>query len=171
MQLIVAQMKVRSSHFELFIQSANTRKEPKREKNSRAPLTAHLWSCKWTSWRAHRCPDAHQSRINFEFNRTMRHPKIHIPGGFIFYINCKVVSFHHVRLHLNLKKKKMEVTIVINTCAHLFQCTRRRSGGYLRNQYKRAQPASSSVHIERMDTMEEFEKEEQRLTKKPLIPW
>lgn len=33
----------------------------------------------------------------------------------------------------------------------------------LRNCYKQAEPASSAVHIERMETMEDFEREEQRL--------
>ncbi|XP_049920626.1 hornerin isoform X3 [Epinephelus moara] len=36
----------------------------------------------------------------------------------------------------------------------------------LRNEYKTAQPASSAVHIERMETMEDFEKEEQHLCDK-----
>ena len=48
---------------------------------------------------------------------------------------------------------------------YLFQCIRKR---YLLveilNQCKRAQPASSAVHIERMETMEDFEKEEQRIS-------
>lgn len=36
----------------------------------------------------------------------------------------------------------------------------------LRNRFKQAQPASSAVHIERMETMEDFKKEEQCLCDK-----
>lgn len=36
----------------------------------------------------------------------------------------------------------------------------------LRNQFKQTQPASSAIHIERMETMEDFEREEQRLCDK-----
>lgn len=34
----------------------------------------------------------------------------------------------------------------------------------IRNRLKETQPASSAVHIERIDTMEEFELQEQRLS-------
>ncbi len=33
----------------------------------------------------------------------------------------------------------------------------------IRNCYKQAQPATSAMHIERMETLEDFEREEQRL--------
>lgn len=33
----------------------------------------------------------------------------------------------------------------------------------LRNCYKQAQPATSAMHIERMETLEDFDREEQRL--------
>lgn len=36
----------------------------------------------------------------------------------------------------------------------------------LRNQLKQTQPGSSAIHIERMETMEDFEREEQRLCDK-----